>query len=159
MNVYTNNVTNRLTWSNWEKETYCGSLVANLRLLNYRGRHMTQVLIQPSTIVMADSVWQVGRFMILKEGDDIFVNNFKISRGEQSFSLRGRVSGNKRDTLFMAFHNFNLAEFNNILFDNKVKLFGLVNGKATIQDAYNDRLIYANTNSEHAGGRRRAPPY
>ncbi len=151
MNVYTNNVTNRLTWSNWEKETYCGSLVANLRLLNYRGRHMTQVLIQPSTIVMADSVWQVGRSMILKEGDDIFVNNFKISRGEQSFSLRGRVSGNKRDTLSMAFHNFNLAEFNNILFDNKVKLFGLVNGKATIQDAYNDRLIYANMEIDRWG--------
>lgn len=45
----------------------------------------TGYFILPSTIVMADSVWRVGRSMILKEGNDIFVNNFEISRGEQSF--------------------------------------------------------------------------
>lgn len=151
MNVNTNYVTNRLTWSNWGKETYCGSLVANLRLLEYGGRHMTQVFILPSTIVMADSVWQVGRSMILKEGNDIFVNNFEISRGNQSFSLRGRMSENERDSLSVAFHNFNLAEFNGILFDNKLNLFGTVNGKASVQDVYNNRLIYANVEVDQWG--------
>lgn len=151
MNANTNYVTNRLTWSNWGKETYCGSLVANLRLLEYGGRHMTQVFILPSTIVMADSVWQVGRSMILKEGNDIFVNNFEISRGDQSFSLRGRMSENERDSLSVAFHNFNLAEFNGILFDNKLNLFGMVNGKASVQDVYNERLIYANVEIDQWG--------
>ena len=84
------------------------------------------------------------RSMILKEGNDIFVNNFEISRGDQSFSLRGRMSENERDSLSVAFHNFNLAEFNGILFDNKLNLFGMVNGKASVQDVYNERLIYAN---------------
>lgn len=151
MSANVNYVNNRLTWCNWGKETYCGSLVADLRLLKYGERHLAQVFIQPSTIVMADSVWHVGRSMILKEGNDVFVNNFEISRGKQSFSLRGRVSENEKDSLSMVFHDFNLAEFNSVLFDNGVKLFGLVNGKASVQDVYNNRLLYANVEVENWG--------
>lgn len=151
MDVNTNNVSERLTWSNWEQESYCGSFAADLRLLKYGERHLTQVFIHPSTIVMADSVWHVARSMILKENNDIFVNNFEINRGQQYFRLKGRVSDNPRDVLSMEFNDFNLTEFNKILFDNKLKLFGQLNGAVRIQDLYNDNLIYANVNVDQWG--------
>ena len=58
-----------------------------------------------------------GTFHVLKENDDIFVNNFEISRGEQRFRLWGRVTDNPRDVLSLEFHDFSLTEFNKILFD------------------------------------------
>ena len=149
--VNTNNVSERLTWCNWERESYSGSFSANLRLLKYGDRHLTQVFIHPSTFVMADSTWHVARSMILKENDDIFVNNFEISRGEQRFRLWGRVTDNPRDVLSLEFHDFSLTEFNKILFDNKLQLFGQVNGEVRIQDLYKDNLIYANVNVNQWG--------
>ncbi|WP_337659561.1 hypothetical protein, partial [Butyricimonas virosa] len=149
--VNTNNVSERLTWCNWERESYSGSFSANLRLLKYGDRHLTQVFIHPSTFVMADSTWHVARSMILKEDNDIFVNNFEISRGEQRFRLWGRVTDNPRDVLSLEFHDFSLTEFNKILFDNKLQLFGQVNGEVRIQDLYKDNLIYANVNVNQWG--------
>lgn len=151
MEVNTNNVSERLTWCNWERESYSGSFAANLRLLKYGERYLTQVFIHPSTIVMADSTWHVARSMILKEDNDIFVNNFEISRGEQHFRLKGRVSDNPRDVLSLEFNDFSLTEFNKILFDNKLQLFGQVNGQVRIQDLYKDNLIYANVNVDQWG--------
>lgn len=151
MNVSTNNVSNKLSWCNWEQESYSGCLSADLRLLKYRERYLTQVLIEPSVFVMADSIWNVGRSMILKEGDDIFVNNFEISRGNQRFGLKGRVSNNSRDLLSVVFDNFNLAEFNKILFDNKMKLFGQVNGQVDISDFYKNCIVNANVDVDHWG--------
>ena len=124
----------RLTWCNWERESYSGSFAANLRLLKYGDRHLTQVFIHPSTFVMADSTWHVARSMILKEDNNIFVNNFEINRGEQRFRLWGRVTDNPRDVLSLEFHDFSLTEFNKILFDNKLQLFGQVNGEVKIRD-------------------------
>ena len=149
--VNTNNVNERLTWCNWERESYSGSFAANLRLLKYGERHLTQVFIHPSTFVMADSTWHVARSMILKEDNDIFVNNFEISRGKQRFRLRGRVTENPRDVLALEFRDFSLTEFNKILFDNKLQLFGQVNGEVRIQDLYKDNLIYANVSVDQWG--------
>ena len=149
--VNTNNVNERLTWCNWERESYSGSFAANLRLLKYGERHLTQVFIHPSTFVMADSTWYVARSMILKEDNDIFVNNFEISRGKQRFRLRGRVTENPRDVLALEFRDFSLTEFNKILFDNKLQLFGQVNGEVRIQDLYKDNLIYANVSVDQWG--------
>ncbi len=149
--VNTNNVNERLTWCNWERESYSGSFAANLRLLKYGERHLTQVFIHPSTFVMADSTWYVARSMILKEDNDIFVNNFEISRGKQRFRLRGRVTENPRDVLALEFRDFSLTEFNKILFDNKLQLFGQVNGEVRIQDLYKDNLICANVSVDQWG--------
>ena len=89
--------------------------------------------------------------MILKEDNNIFVNNFEINRGEQRFRLWGRVTDNPRDVLSLEFHDFSLTEFNKILFDNKLQLFGQVNGEVKIRDLYNDNLIYANVNVDQWG--------
>ena len=87
----------------------------------------------------------------MKEDNDIFVNNFEISRGKQRFRLRGRVTDNPRDVLALEFRDFSLTEFNKILFDNKLQLFGQVNGEVRIQDLYKDNLIYANVSVDQWG--------
>ncbi|MFR7877003.1 MAG: hypothetical protein ACLU4J_11775 [Butyricimonas paravirosa] len=51
----------------------------------------------------------------------------------------------------LEFHDFSLTEFNKILFDNKLQLFGQVNGEVRIRDLYNDNLIYANVNVDQWG--------
>ena len=150
-NIKTNDVDNALSWGNWEKETYSGSLSANLRLMKYHDRYITQVFVNPGTIVMADSVWQVERALLLKEDKNIFVNNFVIYRGDQRFSLQGKIGSSPRDTLTVSFDNFDLAEFNRIIFDNKVKLFGKVVGRVNVSDFYKDRLVYANVDVNRWG--------
>jgi hypothetical protein len=136
-------VSNELTWNNWGRETYGGALAANLRLSRYRDRHLTQVLVQPGVIIIGDSLWRVNRSLILKEGDNIFVNKFEIHRDNHSFRLEGRVGNNPRDTLLVQFENFDLSEFNRLLFHGRVPLFGRLDGQVRVQDFYNSRLAHA----------------
>lgn len=151
MSVITNRVDNEFTWCNWEKETYCGLLSASVHLMNYQDRHLMQVFVHPGIIVMADSVWNVDRALILKEEEEIYVNRFRIHRNDQFFGLKGRVGKNPRDTLSVTMNNFDLAEFNKILFDNKLKLFGKVNGVINVSDFYKDRLMYADVEVKQWG--------
>lgn len=143
MRIGENRWDNNLSWSNWHKETYSGSLSASLRLLKYRDRYLTQVHIFPTMMMLADSVWHVERSMILWEDKNMYVDNFAIHRGNQRFCLHGRMSENERDVLTVQFDHFNLSEFNKILFDNRLELFGVIDGQVNIRDFYHDRLIYA----------------
>ncbi len=61
------------------------------------------------------------------------------------------MTENPRDVLALEFRDFSLTEFNKILFDNKLQLFGQVNGEVRIQDLYNDNLIYANVSVDQWG--------
>ena len=149
--IQRNYIDNDLTWSNWGQETYSGRLAMDLRLLEYRNRHLAQINVRPSLIIMADSIWNVERSMILWEEKDLYVNNFEIRRGEQCFRLRGRLSEHPRDTLSVIFNHFNLSEFNNILFDSSLKIFGQINGQINVRDFYHDRLIVADMNVKQWG--------
>ncbi|MDR1414248.1 MAG: translocation/assembly module TamB domain-containing protein [Odoribacteraceae bacterium] len=154
MNVTTDHVGNELTWSNWTRETYSGALSADLRLLHYQDRYVSQALIQPGVIIIGDSLWRVERSLILKEGDNFFVNNFEIRRNDQLFRLKGRVGENVHDTLYVEFQNFELSEFSRLLFNNRVSLFGQLNGQAKIQDIYKNRLVYTDIELRHWGAAR-----
>jgi hypothetical protein len=143
MKIRPDHVGNELTWNNWERETYSGALTADLSLLRYQDRHIAQLLVQPGVIIIGDSLWRVERSLIIKERDNFFVNNFEIRRDNQLFRLQGRVGENVHDTLFLHFENFELAEFNRVLFNDRVALFGKLNGQVKAQDLYKNRLIYA----------------
>jgi hypothetical protein len=143
MKIRPDRVSNELTWNNWQRETYSGSLSADLSLLRYHDRHVAQVLVQPGVIIIGDSLWHVERSLILQERDNYFINNFEIRRGDQLFRLKGRIGENPHDTLLVQFENFELSDLNALLFSNRLSLFGKIDGQVRVQDLYNDRLIYA----------------
>ncbi|MDR1273190.1 MAG: translocation/assembly module TamB domain-containing protein [Odoribacteraceae bacterium] len=143
MKIRPDHVGNELTWSNWGRETYSGALSADLSLLRYQDRYITQVLIQPGVIIIGDSLWRMERSLIIKERDNFFVNNFEIRRDDQLFRLQGRVGESVHDTLFVRFENFELSQFNRLLFNDRVALFGKLNGQVKAQDLYKNRLVYA----------------
>lgn len=151
MRVGWNRCDNDLSWSNWHERSYCGTLSASLRLLEYNGRHMAQVNVYPGVIVLADSVWNVERSVVLWEDKNLFVNNFEIRRGEQCFRLRGRLGDNERDVLALEFDRFDLAEFDALLSDKRLGLFGSIDGSVSLRDFYGDRLVYADVRMDDWG--------
>ena len=151
MRVGWNRCDNDLSWSNWHERSYCGTLSASLRLLEYNGRHMAQVNVYPGVIVLADSVWNVERSVVLWEDKNLFVNNFEIRRGEQCFRLRGRLGDNERDVLALEFDRFDLAEFDALLSDKRLGLFGSIDGSVSLRDFYGDRLVYADVRVDDWG--------
>ena len=133
------NMDNDLTWNNWEQKTYSGAISANLRLARYNDRHVAQMVVHPGVIIMGDTIWNVKRSLILKEEERIFVNNFEIHHDNQAFRLNGKIGDSPRDTLLVQFDQFNLAEFNQVLFQSPVNFFGTLNGRVQLHD----RLLYA----------------
>jgi len=151
MTIQTNRVDNELTWNNWEKETYSGSLSASLYLRKYRGQQLLQIFVNPGVILLADSVWKVDRALILKDDYRLYVNHFHVHRNDQSFCLKGRVGDSPRDTLNVQLRNLDLADLDQLLFDRKTKLFGKVNGTISMSDFYRDQLIHANVEVDQWG--------
>ena len=139
-----NRVDNRLTWANWETSTYSGVLSAHMNFIADKKDHFrTEVFVDPGVIVMADNVWRIGKSEIQIDGKEVDIRDFFISRDNQYFSLNGKISDDPEESLRLELKQFNMTELNRLMFNNRFNLFGLVNGKITVQDYYKNRLLYS----------------
>lgn len=147
-----NLVNNRLTWSNWGRSTYCGELAASILFKPDAGGHYTtEINVKPGVIVMADTVWHVKKSSIFIKGKSIDINDFSINRGRQHLSVKGKISENPGDKLFIDLSGFDLTELNRLVFPGRLQVFGNATGNMTIQDYYKDRLLASDFNIENWG--------
>lgn len=144
MRLKDNRIVNKLMWGNWNRQTYSGSLSADVLFSSDdKHKYKSEIIVHPGVIVMADSVWRVKESRIMTAGKEINIDNFLISRGEQHFSIDGNISENPDESLAVNLNDFNMAELNRILFDNRFNVFGMVSGNVTIKDYYKNNLLYS----------------
>lgn len=147
-----NTIDNRLQWCNWERETYSGDLSAAVKLLPLpESKFRAEIAIHPGIIIMADSVWRVGRSVVEIEGKGVKVSNFRLQGGNQFLSVNGKVSEDPSDSLAICLNRFDLTELNRIVFNNRLKIFGVAEGNVIIQDYYGDNLLYSDVQIRNWG--------
>lgn len=151
MTLVRNQVENKLTWCNWEDKTYSGELAA-LVLFQPQGqnRYKTEIRIHPGVVVMADSVWHVVESSILLDDREIQVNNFSVRKGGEYLSIRGKLSEDAKEKLSLDVNRFNLAYLARLT-NAKTPFFGQMTGKLTVQDFYQDRLLFSDFNVDDWG--------
>lgn len=147
-----NHLDNRLSWSNWETQTYSGELSACVIFAeDEKNNYSTEVRIHPGVIVMNDSVWKVNKSTIFISGKEATVDNFSIRRGNEYLSVNGKVSEDPAEKLVVHLHNFNIENIARIALKRHLALFGITSGELTLQDYYKDFLLLSDFNIENWG--------
>lgn len=133
---------NRLSWCNWEKKTYSGSLAACVIFRpEEQGLYSTKIVIHPGVIVMDDSVWHVDASSVFVKGKELVVRDFAIRCGDEALSIGGRISEDETDELTLALQHFDLAHLARVALKKNPGIFGVTTGTLTLQDYYKDALL------------------
>lgn len=150
--LHNNEVNNRLSWSNWEQSTYSGELRTDMKFSALADdKYRMQFDIHPGVVVMADTVWNIDRSSVVVEGSDITVDNFMVWNDKQYFLADGKISKNPDDRLSVKLNQLQLSELDRILFHNRFKVFGKIDGSLTVRDYYKDNLLYSDIAVEDWG--------
>jgi hypothetical protein len=131
-----------LNWNNWGAKTYSGSLsvmgTASSKTLNSDPKWEIDIL--PSTVILADSTWQISQSHIQIDSTSYTIDQFKISQGEQFLSINGKVSTQVEDMIKCQINNISLKNINTITNNKSLGIDGSTRGYFQLSDFYGDRL-------------------
>ncbi|MFT5749239.1 MAG: hypothetical protein ACI93S_000492 [Ancylomarina sp.] len=140
-----NQVKYDLNWNNWGAKTYSGSLAvigtASSKKMNSDPKWEIDIL--PSTLILADSTWQISPSHIQIDSTSYNVENFKISQNQQFFAVDGKVSTHTEDVIKCQIHDISLNNINTISGNKNLGIDGNTRGYFQLSDFYGDRLTKA----------------
>lgn len=133
-----------LTWDNKSEKINKGDIKAFMHIVS--GKHF-EFKILPSEFTVSDSTWAISKTNeVVIDSSFITVKDIKFEHNNQSVSLNGIVSDNKKDQMKLKFDNFNLANANAFLKPVGVKLAGIIDGESVITDVYSGMIFTSNNN-------------
>ncbi|RZT93393.1 uncharacterized protein DUF490 [Ancylomarina subtilis] len=131
-----------LNWNNWGAKTYSGSLSA-IATVDSKAMGTTpkwEIDLLPSTIILADSTWQINQSHIQIDSTSYSIDQFKISQNQQFFSIDGKISTLPEDIIKCQINNISLKNINTINNSKNLGIDGNTRGYFQLSDFYGDRL-------------------
>ena len=128
----------KLEWDNKDKISYKGDIFSYATLKNNPGKTLplTDIVILPSTIVVADSVWHIARSMISIDSTSYNIDNFLFENTGQHFGLNGKLSSDPEDSLQLEFRNMDLQNIELFTSFRNFSMSGALSGYASFSDIY-----------------------
>lgn len=103
-----------------------------------------EINIEESKIVVADSIWEIGKSRIVIDTTTINVEEFMVTHNNQNLTVDGILSESEDDNLNVEFEDIQLDHMN-ILTNNKKLIFrGIINGTASLSDPYEHPVFFSN---------------
>ncbi|MEQ8624585.1 MAG: translocation/assembly module TamB domain-containing protein [Vicingaceae bacterium] len=97
-----------------------------------------QAQINDSYITINDSIWSFANdSRVSIDSSSVKFSNFHLVNSNQKLALTGGVSRDSSDTLGLKLSKIDLKFISSILPEGSVKLSGIANGEAKVQDVYN----------------------
>lgn len=133
-----------LNWSNVAKETQAGAINAGLRFGRDEGGLSTlHTTIQPSDLVIRDTVWHVHPATIDVKQKNITVRNVQLSHRDEYIRIDGVASNRLNDTLYVAFNDFRLDDLVRLLPKNTMTFGGDITGVAACPHLFDKGTLVA----------------
>ena len=122
-------INTKLDWCNNLEVSYSGLLDVTTSFGHENDRILTDVQINPSEIIIADSIWDIKKSDIVISGKGIDVKNFMLSHAEQHLGINGIVSDNPSDSLVADLKDINIEYILDIVNFTAVDFSGKATGK------------------------------
>lgn len=110
-----------LNWGNSNTVTYSGKLAATTRFIHkqiqeprqirHSGKSLlkTIVNIQPTRVILNDTLWQIHPSQVVLDSGKIHINNFYFSHKERHLRINGTLSKQLQDTVRMDLKDINIG--------------------------------------------------
>lgn len=107
------------------------------------------LVIQPTTIQVEDSVWNVAQSTIVIDSTKISITNFSLSKDAKKISVDGTISENPEDVVVVNVDNYDLSEINPIINNARIRLAGPLQGRVRLKNLYATPLVFADVQSSN----------
>lgn len=125
--------------NNSHKLPFKGQLNANTQFfVNENGEDAAKMSINPSDIIIGDSIWNIQPSEILYSKNKLEFHHFAVQHAEQHLFVNGLATKNKEDSLFVDLQNIDVGYVLNLVNFHSVDFTGLASGRAYISSAFND---------------------
>ncbi|MGQ1947771.1 translocation/assembly module TamB domain-containing protein [Geofilum sp. OHC36d9] len=131
-----------LFWNNWDNTTYSGAIYSSASFKDIPNRGLvTRATVQPSTIIIADSIWNIHESLFVVYPEGISVKNFRIEHFPQFFSMDGFIDKTKEDGLAVRFNDLDLSQFLRNVSTGRMSFAGFIDGELTLKNYFRDPVL------------------
>ena len=139
-NASDNHLTTSLSWDNRKSAGgMSGELNAITELYrNLNAKPEAHVRIQPSHIVLNDTIWNVEPADIIYSENNLLVDHFNVHHRQQHITVDGRASRHAHDSLTVDLNQVEVAYILNLVNFHTVEFSGLATGRAVARSLFSD---------------------
>lgn len=127
-------MTSSINWGNNSAVTYSGRLTALTDFFKTNGEKpvlQANIQIEPTEVILNDSIWQIHPSHIAIDSGRIFVDNFLFKHKEQYLRINGKLTKEPEDTVKVELNDINIGYVFDIVQLKDVDFKGMATGTAT----------------------------
>lgn len=134
-----------LFWGNNTNQTYSGKVdaVALFSQSEDKKRLHTRIDLQPSDVILNDTVWHIHPATVTLAPDSIEISNFLFEHDNQYLSVDGRIGKTEADSCTVDMKNISLLYIMDMIQFNAVRFNGNISGKARLKQVLADPVLEA----------------
>lgn len=143
--AYNDTLATNVYWGNNTNVTYSGKVSANTIFSKNadNGKLHTEIELNPSQVVLNDTIWNVHKSNISIDKDSINISDFLFDHGRQYVKINGRIGKSEADSCVINLQDVNLLYIMDMIQFNAVKFEGNVSGKVLASNVLNKPLLDA----------------
>jgi hypothetical protein len=132
-------------WNNFDTIVNKGDLaiLASLKSIPFRSKPIIDFIVEPSKVVLNDSLWQLHSGIIEIDSSEINVNHFVVTHKDQSIEMLGAISRQPNKALSFELKNLDLSNLDSLISIKKIDIGGIVNGKTDLLNIYQNPVLKA----------------
>ncbi|MFV0266357.1 MAG: translocation/assembly module TamB domain-containing protein [Draconibacterium sp.] len=122
-------LTNTISWSNYDELTYSGTLKTRTFFSQPDSTDNLHIVVegQPSRIFIADTIWNISPYTVTIDSSSLFVNDFLIYNRNQEIAIDGHSHKGHPDLLNLWLKNIDLSSLN-VYTKKDLEIRGMANG-------------------------------
>jgi len=133
--IQNDSITLNVFWNNWGETSNSGSIFTRTALDHNEYGLLTSTIIDPSYLMIKDSLWEIKSCQFNYHSDGFNVADFKLQHNNQAIGINGQLHKKDKDGLHLSFQNIKLEDLLHYQ-DSEISASGTINGDVTIKDAY-----------------------
>lgn len=148
-NASTDCLETTVNWGNNTNVTYGGKFAANTRFFKTEGNHpilQADIDIQPTKVVLNDTVWNIHPSHIAVDSGRVFIDNFLFEHKDQYLRVDGRLTKKETDSCRVDLKNIKLDYVLDIVQFDDVEFGGLVSGIVNLKSVMKDPVMQTHLN-------------
>lgn len=133
-----------LHWGNNTHSTFSGKVeaLAHFEQSEEQKQLHTTIDIQPSQIILNDTVWKIHPSAITVDKNNIEIHNFLFEHQDQYLKANGKIGKEDTDSCIVDLKNINLQYIMDVIQFHAVKFNGLITGKVHLNHVLSDPVMH-----------------